>query len=65
MPDRLAKDFIMFVQQNHGALPRMRRSHEFSKLTDDEVAALEAVILETFEHFENDNSALDHITSEG
>jgi hypothetical protein len=33
------------------------------KLTDDEVGALEAVIRETFEHFENDNNALDHITS--
>src|SRR5467141_487829 len=66
MPDRLAKDLIMFVQQNHGVLPKRRRSHEFSKLTDDEVAALEAVIRETFEHFENDNNALDHITtSEG
>ena len=63
MPDRLAKDFIMFVRQNHGALPKSRRSHEFSKLTDDEVGALEAVIRETFEHFENDNNALDHITS--
>jgi hypothetical protein len=66
MPDRLAKDFIIFVRQNHGVLPKRRRSHEFSKLTDDEVAALEAVIRETFEHFENDNNALDHITtSEG
>jgi hypothetical protein len=66
MPDRLVKDFIMFAQQNHGALPKRRRSHEFSKLTDDEVAALEAVIRETFEHFENGNKALDHITtSEG
>jgi hypothetical protein len=63
MPDRLAKDLIMFVQQNHGALPKRRRSHEFSKLTDDEVAALEAVIRETFEHFENDNKALDHVTT--
>jgi hypothetical protein len=63
MPDRLAKDLIMFVQQNHGVLPKRGRSHEFSKLTDDEVAALEAVIRETFEHFENDNKALDHVTS--
>src|SRR5258707_633269 len=66
MPDRLAEDLIMFVQQNHGVLPKRRRSHEFSKLLDDEVAALEAVIRETFEHFENDNKALDHVTtSEG
>jgi hypothetical protein len=63
MPDRLAKDLIMFVQQNHGVLPKRRRSHEFSKLTDDEVATLEAVIREAFEHFENDNKALDHVTT--
>src|SRR6266705_3201725 len=63
MPDRLAKDFIMFVQQNHGVLPKKRRSHEFSKLSDGEVAALEAVIRETFEHFENDNKALDRVTT--
>jgi hypothetical protein len=63
MPDRLAKDFIMFVQQNHGVLPKRRRTHEFGKLTDDEVAALEAVIRETFEHFENGNNTLDHITT--
>jgi hypothetical protein len=61
MPDRIAKDLIMFVQQNHGVLPKRRRSHEFSKLTDDEVAALEAVIRETFELFEN--KALDHVTT--
>jgi hypothetical protein len=58
MPNRLAKDFIMFVQQNHGALPKRRRSHEFGKLTNDEVPALEAVVRESFEHFENDNKAL-------
>src|SRR5260370_13677479 len=50
MPDRLAKDLIMFVQQNHGALPKRRRRHEFSTLTDDKEAALSAVIHETFEH---------------
>jgi hypothetical protein len=57
MPDRLAKDFIMFAHRNHGVLPKRHRSHEFSKLTDDEVAALEAVMRETFEHFENDEEA--------
>ena len=63
MPDRLAKDFIMFVQQNHGVLPKRCRSHEFGKLTDDEVVALEAVVRESFEHFENGNKALAHITT--
>lgn len=65
MPDRLAKDLIMFVQRNHGVLPKRRRSHEFSKLTDDEVAPLDAVMRETFEHFENDNKALDYVATNG
>ncbi len=62
MPDRLAKDFIMFVQQNHGALPNKRRSHEFSKLSDDEVAALEAEVRESFENSKKSDNALNDIT---
>lgn len=42
---------------------KRNRNHEFNKLTDDEVAALEAVIRETFEYFENGNKALDHVTT--
>jgi hypothetical protein len=52
MPDRLAENLILFVRQNHGSLPKGRRSHEYAKLTDDEVAALEGVIREAFEGFE-------------
>jgi Fic/DOC family len=62
MPDRLAKDFIMFVQQNHGALPNRRRTREFKKLSDDEVAALESVVRASFENFEKNDKALNDIT---
>ncbi len=60
MPDRLAENLIMFVQQNHGSLPKGRRRHEFSKLTDHEVTALEKVICEAFEGFEHDGKPLLH-----
>ena len=53
MPDRLAENLIMFVRQNHGSLPKGRRHHEFSKLTDDEVMTVEGVIREAFEGFED------------
>jgi hypothetical protein len=52
MPDRLAESLILFVQQNHGSLPKGRRSHECAKLTGDEVAALESATREAFERFE-------------
>jgi hypothetical protein len=49
MPDRLAADFVMFVRQNDGTLSRRRREREFAKLTDQEVANLEAIVSEAFE----------------
>ena len=49
MPDRLAADFVMFVRQNDGTLSRRRREHEFVKLTDEEVANLEAIVRDAFE----------------
>lgn len=49
MPDRLAADFVMFVRQNDGTLSRKRREREFAKLTDQEVANLEAIVSEAFE----------------
>lgn len=52
MPDRLTEDFIMFVRQNGGTLAKRRRQHEFAKLTDPEVAAMETVVREAFEGFE-------------
>lgn len=51
MPNRLAEDFILFVRQNQGMLPKSRRKKEFSALTDKEVLALEAIVRQTFEGF--------------
>lgn len=44
MPDRVAADFVMFLRQNGGVLPRKRREREFARLTDQEVLALEAIV---------------------
>ena len=49
MPDRVAADFVMFVRQNGGALPRKRREHEFVRLLDHEVQRLEAIVRDAFE----------------
>lgn len=51
MPDRIADDFIMFVRQNGGKLPKRRREKEFAKLSDKEVALLEKTIDDAFEGF--------------
>src|SRR5467141_2593301 len=51
MPDRLAENLLMFIRQNKGKLPKRRRTSEFKKLTDAEVASLEAVVGEAFEGF--------------
>jgi hypothetical protein len=51
MPDRLAENVLMFIRQNKGKLAKRRRTGEFEKLTDAEVASLEAVVGETFEGF--------------
>src|SRR5207302_825502 len=49
MPDRLAGNLLMFIRQNKGKLPKRRRTNEFAKLTDGEVASLEAFVDEAFE----------------
>jgi hypothetical protein len=48
MPDRLAGDFIMFVRQNEGSLPKRRRKMEFEALTDSELSDLEAIVQDAF-----------------
>ncbi len=48
MPDRLARDLIMFLRQNDGKLPKRRREREFVALSDDEVAHIEAICEEVF-----------------
>lgn len=54
MPDRLAEDFIMFTRRNNGSLPNRRRAKEFAAMTDDEVAALEKIVQDSFEGYEDD-----------
>lgn len=51
MPDRIAADFVMFVRQNSGTLPRRRRDREFAPLTESEVGDLEAIVRDAFEGF--------------
>lgn len=54
MPDRLAENLVMFIRQNKGTLSKKRRNDEFAKLTDDEVASLEAIVRKAFEGFEEE-----------
>lgn len=48
LPDMLLQDLMMFLRQNDGKLPRKRREREFEKLTDEEVARIEAIYAEAF-----------------
>ena len=52
MPDRLAEDLVMFIRKNNGKLGKNRRENDFAKLTDQEVAAAEAIVQEAFAGFE-------------
>jgi len=52
MPDRVAEDLVMFIQQNDGALPRRRRDGDFKKLQDEEVALLENIVRDVFKGFD-------------
>jgi Fic family protein len=54
MPDRLADDLLLFIRQNKGTLSKKRREREFEALKDDEVAAIEAVVREAFDGFEDE-----------
>jgi hypothetical protein len=58
MPDRVAENLIMFIRQNNGKLSKKRRADEFSKLQDDEVPRLEAIVRDAFEGFDNESSPL-------
>ena len=44
MPDRLIDLFIRLCLQNHGTLSKSKRTGHFAKLTDKEVAQMEAVV---------------------
>ncbi|WP_108522615.1 Fic family protein [Bradyrhizobium algeriense] len=60
MPDRLADDLLLFIRQNKGVLSKKRREREFEKLTDDEVASIEAVVRDAFEGFEDSSNEQNH-----
>lgn len=53
MPDRLAQNLTMFIRQNDNKLGRRRRENEFEKLTDAEVAAIEAIVAAEFDGYED------------
>ena len=48
MPDRLAQDLIMFIQQNNGKLPKRRRENAFAALSDEEIKHIEEIYDEVF-----------------
>lgn len=52
MPDRVAGNLLLFVRQNQGTLPRMRREEEFSQLHDDEVRTVETIVADAFGGFD-------------
>lgn len=54
MPDRLAQSLIIFIRQNNNQLGRRRRENEFEKLTDEEVAAIETIVLKAFDGYKDD-----------
>lgn len=49
MPDRLLVRFVQVVHSNGGTLSRRKRARHFDMLTDDEVAQLEAIVVEHFD----------------
>lgn len=51
MPNRLADNFIMFMQQNNWNLAKKRRQNEFRELTDTEIETLQEIVREAFEGF--------------
>jgi hypothetical protein len=53
MPDRMAENLVMFIRQNKGTLSKKRRTEEFKKLRDEEVASLELIVRDAFEGFED------------
>jgi len=50
MPDRLAEQFVLYVQSNNGKFPNRRRN-EFEGLTEMEFQRLEEIVQDAFEGF--------------
>lgn len=53
MPDHLAEDFLRFVRENEGQLSKRRREREFAALGDEEVVALENIVVDAFDGFKD------------
>jgi hypothetical protein len=51
MPDRIAENLVRFIRLNENSLGRKRHEGEFEKLTDHEVASIEAIVREAFDGF--------------
>ncbi len=48
MPERTAEDVVMLIRRNGGVFPKKHRKKELAKLTESEVATLEAIVAEGF-----------------
>ena len=48
MPERKAEDVVMLIRRNGGVFPKKHRKKELAKLTESEVATLEAIVAEGF-----------------
>ena len=57
MPDHVAEDIAISIRGNRGKLSKKRRSGEFKKLLDAEVALLESIVREEFDGFEEGPTA--------
>ena len=53
MPDRLAENLVLFIRQNEGVLSRKRREDEFAQLRDEEVVAIERIVADAFDGFDD------------
>jgi hypothetical protein len=55
MPDRIAENLVLFIRQNGGTLSKRRRTGDYQKLLDEEVALLEGIVTDAFDGFEADS----------
>ncbi|MBX9722800.1 MAG: Fic family protein, partial [Candidatus Obscuribacterales bacterium] len=53
MPDLIAEQFVLFVHRNGGTLPKNRREREFVALKEEELIALEEIVRDAFDGFDN------------
>lgn len=49
MPDRLANLFVRLCLENQGRLSATKRASHFAKFSDEEISAMEAVVVRNFE----------------